>query len=108
MLQWFGVVRNAYDLDRSTGGSSGGSASAMAANLGLMSFGSDTGSSIRTPSAFASLVGIRPSIGLVSRCNPQLCSDMTVAESCFCMFHEKLAEHACALCRSEEFLLAFG
>ncbi|KAK9792039.1 hypothetical protein WJX73_000584 [Symbiochloris irregularis] len=63
----FGVVRNPYDLDRSTGGSSGGTAAGMAANLGLMGFGSDTGSSIRTPSAFASLVGIRPSAGLISR-----------------------------------------
>ena len=70
----FGTVRNAYDLDRSTGGSSGGSAAAMAANLGLMSFGSDTGSSIRTPAAFGSLVGIRPSLGLISRQASKLCS----------------------------------
>ena len=40
----------------------------MAANLALMSFGSDTGSSIRTPSGFQALVGLRPSTGLVSRC----------------------------------------
>ncbi|KAK9829780.1 hypothetical protein WJX72_007874 [[Myrmecia] bisecta] len=63
----FGVVRNAYDLDRTAGGSSGGPASAAAANLALLTFGSDTGSSIRTPAAAAHLVGIRPTIGLTSR-----------------------------------------
>lgn len=86
----FGVVRNAYDLDRTTGGSSGGSAAAMAANLGLMSFGSDTGSSIRTPSAFASLVGIRPSIGLISRCTFRPC---VIAKFDFCMTSGQLIKH---------------
>lgn len=63
----FGIVRNPYALDKTTGGSSGGPAAATAANLAMISMGTDTGSSIRTPAAFQSLVGIRPTIGLNSR-----------------------------------------
>ena len=51
----------------------------MAANLGLISFGSDTGSSIRTPSGFQALVGLRPSTGLVSRYGPALVSGLAPA-----------------------------
>ena len=63
----FGVVRNPYDLDRSTAGSSGGPAAAASANFGMISLGSDTGNSIRGPSGHNGLVGIRSSIGQTSR-----------------------------------------
>ena len=62
-----GETRNAYATDRRPSGSSGGTATAVAANLGLLGTGSDTCSSVRSPPAFASLVGIRPTRGLVSR-----------------------------------------
>ena len=60
----FGVVRNAYAFDREAGGSSGGTGAAVAANLGMIGFGTDTGGSIRDPAAFNYLVGLRPSLGL--------------------------------------------
>ena len=62
-----GQTRNAYALDRLPEGSSGGSAAAIAANLGAISTGSDTCSSVRGPPAVNNLVGIRPTMGLVSR-----------------------------------------
>lgn len=62
-----GETRNAYALDRRPSGSSGGTAAAIAANLGLIGTGSDTCSSVRSPPAFNNLVGIRPTRGLVSR-----------------------------------------
>jgi Asp-tRNA(Asn)/Glu-tRNA(Gln) amidotransferase A subunit family amidase len=62
-----GYTRNPYALDRVTAGSSGGTAAAIAANLGLVGFGSDTGNSIRGPSSHQSLVGIRSTMGLTSR-----------------------------------------
>ncbi|MWV66082.1 amidase [Halorubrum sp. JWXQ-INN 858] len=62
-----GATRNAYDLDRRPSGSSGGTAAAVAANLGAIGTGSDTCSSVRSPPAFNDLVGIRPTRGLVSR-----------------------------------------
>lgn len=62
-----GETRNAYDLDRRPSGSSGGTAAAIAANLGAIGTGSDTCSSVRSPPAFNNLVGVRPSRGLVSR-----------------------------------------
>lgn len=63
----FGQTRNPYDLDRHPGGSSGGTAAAIAANFGAAGMGSDTCGSIRIPAAFNSLVGLRPSQGLLSR-----------------------------------------
>ena len=63
----FGVVRNAYDPTRNPSGSSGGSASGVAANFGLVGIGEDTGGSIRGPAAVSSLVGLRPTTPLVSR-----------------------------------------
>ncbi len=63
----FGIVRNAYDPTRNPSGSSGGSASAVAANMGLVAIGEDTGGSIRGPAAVSSLVGLRPTLQLVSR-----------------------------------------
>ncbi|WP_049972802.1 amidase [Haladaptatus cibarius] len=62
-----GETRNAYALDRRPSGSSGGTAAAIAANLGVVGTGSDTCSSVRSPPAFNNLVGFRPTRGLVSR-----------------------------------------
>ena len=62
-----GITRNPYALDRVPAGSSGGTASAVAASLGAVGLGSDTGNSIRGPSSHNALVGIRPTIGLTSR-----------------------------------------
>lgn len=62
-----GYTRNPYALDRVTAGSSGGTAAAVAANFGLAGLGSDTGNSIRGPSAHQALVGIRSTMGLTSR-----------------------------------------
>lgn len=62
-----GATRNAYDLNRRPSGSSGGTAAAIAANLGLLGTGSDTCSSVRSPPAFNDSVGVRPTRGLVSR-----------------------------------------
>lgn len=62
-----GQTRNPYDLTRTPGGSSGGTGAAIAANMGLIGIGTDTINSIRSPSSANSLVGIRPTMGLVSR-----------------------------------------
>lgn len=62
-----GETRNAYDLKRVPAGSSGGTASAIAANFGLVGMGTDTGNSIRGPASHLSLVGIRSTIGATSR-----------------------------------------
>jgi amidase len=62
-----GYTRNPYALNRVTAGSSGGTAAAIAASLGLVGLGSDTGNSIRGPSSHNSLVGIRSTMGLTSR-----------------------------------------
>ncbi|HEX2095157.1 MAG TPA: amidase family protein [Longimicrobiaceae bacterium] len=62
-----GHTRNPYALDRTTAGSSGGTAAAVAANLGTVGLGTDTGNSIRGPSSHTVLVGIRSTMGLTSR-----------------------------------------
>ena len=62
-----GQTRNPYDLTRTPGGSSGGTGAAIAANFAALGTGSDTGQSIRSPASAASLVGVRPTRGLVSR-----------------------------------------
>ncbi len=62
-----GQTRNPYDLTRTPGGSSGGTGAAIAANFGVLGTGSDTGQSIRSPSSANSLVGLRPTRGLLSR-----------------------------------------
>ncbi|SFG45077.1 Asp-tRNAAsn/Glu-tRNAGln amidotransferase A subunit [Halopelagius inordinatus] len=62
-----GQTRNAYALGRNPSGSSAGTGASIAASLGVIGTGSDTCGSIRNPSAFGSLVGIRPTLGLLSR-----------------------------------------
>jgi len=62
-----GQTKNPYDLDRDPGGSSAGTGTGLAANLGLVGVGSDTGGSVRVPSAYCNLYGLRVTTGLISR-----------------------------------------
>lgn len=64
---YYGTCRNPWDLDKSPGGSSGGSGAAVAANMAIAALGSDTSGSIRIPSTFCGVVGLKPTYGRVSR-----------------------------------------
>ena len=63
---YYGPVRNPWALDRNPGGSSGGSAAAVSTDLCYAALGTDTGGSIRTPASYCSVVGLKPTYGLVS------------------------------------------
>jgi amidase len=62
-----GLTKNPYALDRNTSGSSSGSAAAVSANLGLIAIGTETDGSIVSPSSINGLVGVKPTVGLISR-----------------------------------------
>lgn len=63
----FGATRNPYDLERTVGGSSGGSGAALAANFSTVALGEETGASLRRPGGWNAVVAMRPTAGLVSR-----------------------------------------
>jgi amidase len=62
-----GQTLNPYNVKRSTGGSSSGSAAAISANFGVLAVGTDTSTSVRGPSSYTGIVGLRPTTGLISR-----------------------------------------
>ncbi len=74
----FGTTTNPWDLSKTSGGSSGGSAAALACGQAWLATGTDLGGSLRIPASFCGVVGIRPSVGLV----PQHYTGVPVSEPC--------------------------
>ena len=66
-LSHFGPVHNPWDVERIAGGSSGGSAAAVAAGIGPLSYGTETGSSVCRPAAYCGITGFKPTFGIISR-----------------------------------------
>ena len=66
-LSHFGPVHNPWRLERIAGGSSGGSAAAVASCIGPLSYGTETGSSVRRPASYCGIVGFKPTFGIISR-----------------------------------------
>ena len=66
-LSHFGPVHNPWDVERIAGGSSGGSAAAVAARIGQLSYGTETGSSVRRPASYCGITGFKPTFGIISR-----------------------------------------
>jgi aspartyl-tRNA(Asn)/glutamyl-tRNA(Gln) amidotransferase subunit A len=66
-LSHFGPVHNPWNTERIAGGSSGGSAAAVAAGVGTLSYGTETGSSVRRPASYCGIVGFKPTFGIINR-----------------------------------------
>ena len=66
-LSHFGPVHNPWNVERIAGGSSGGSAAAVASRIGPISYGTETGSSVRRPASYCGIVGFKPTFGIISR-----------------------------------------